>query len=227
MNAFTRAGRRLMVEDFDARPPPAQPPPATPHCPCPRCNAEGRAADCPSATYDDGVARGRELRTTQDAQAAETLALELSDALARGTERAAAEAAETAEALARLVLAAVMAALPASFARLGPSEARAIVDAVLPSLASEPSVTIEAAPTALGPLRATVAGLPRASQARIHLHANEDGGDDLAITWSAGRVRRCHADALAMVQDTLAQFGLATHDDIAFNFRTMETTAHG
>ncbi|MCX7383744.1 MAG: hypothetical protein NT133_20530 [Alphaproteobacteria bacterium] len=227
MNAFARAGRRLMVEDFDAPPPLAQASPATPHCPCPRCNAEGRAAECPSASYEEGVARGRELRTVQDAQAVETLALELSDALARGTERAAAEAAEAAEALARLVIAAVMAALPASFARLGASEARAIVAAVLPSLASEPSVTIEAAPGALGTIRATIASLPRASQARIHLHANEDGGDDLAIIWSAGQVRRCHADALAMVQDTLAQFGLVTHDDIAFNFRTLETTAHG
>ncbi len=229
MNAVTRPARRLLVEDFDAPPPVRASTPAAPFCPCARCAAEGRSAECPSASYDDGLARGRELRALDDTAAAEALTLELSDALARSTDQATMAAEQTAAALSRVVIAALAAALPATFARLAAAEARAIAEAVLPSLASEPAVTIDVAAPAFEVIRGAVSGLPRASQSRITLHRRDgDAGDDLCIAWSAGLVRRNHAEALARVMDTLSQFGLApAEDDACSRHHLLETTTHG
>lgn len=209
MNAFAQMVRRLPVEDFDAAPPPPAAAPMSPFCPCPRCATAGRTGECPSQAYEEGLARGRSLRAVEDATAAETLTLEIADALARGAERAAADAERVAEALAGLVIAAAMSVLPASCARLGAQEARAIADAVLPALATEPAVTIDADADTHDAIATAITRLPRASQSRITLHRQGAEGDQLRITWSAGMVRRSPAEAVARVHDTLSRFGLA------------------
>ena len=232
MNAFATAGRRLMVEDFDASPSPPPARPVTPFCPCPRCGTEGRAAACPSASFDDGIAQGRRERAVEIAQTAEGLSLALEDALERSANAAQEAAARDAEALAGLVIAALMSALPASLAHLGAAEARAIVAAVLPSLASEPAISIAATPYSIGAISAAIGALPLTSRERIDLHAAASGEPELVVTWSAGRLRRSHADALAAVEDTLAQFGLAPPGPVPAGeapsqARYLETTTHG
>ena len=202
-----RAGLRLLIEDFDAAPKARQP--SGPFCPCPRCEAAGRAGRCPSDAYDDGVRAGEERLAAGDSEHAVALAAEFAAALDRVDGQIAVLADHAADAMGRAVIAMVAAVLPASFGHLAAGESRAIAAAVLPALASEPAIDIEAAPASLAAIREAVGLLPRASQARIAIQPRETAhGAELHITWSNGAIRQDLAAALARVCDTLARFGL-------------------
>ncbi len=198
---------RLMVEDFDAAPQPAAP--RRERCTCPRCTADPSGLRCHGETYAEGVHAGQQMRAEHDAAAATHLTQHIATALETAHSAATAIAEDTADALGQAVMAMLAAALPATMRHLGAREAASIANAILPSLAREPAVTIEVAPDAAVTVGLAVDALPPMQRARVTLHVDahaEPGA--LRITWAGGALRHDPAAALTRVRAILADLGL-------------------
>ena len=198
---------RLQIEDFDDLP--LRPASVAEPCACPRCEADPRGLRCHGETYEEGVRAGQAMRAAADQDSAARLALELSDALAAADAQVAEIAEDAAEAVGQAVLAMAAALLPASLARHGPSEVRAIAAALLPSLVHAPSLTVDVAADAEDDIRAAIERLPPSQRARIDIrrHPPAEPGS-LSVAWSGGALHRDTEVALQNIRTILAELGL-------------------
>ncbi len=205
----TRAAPRplggiLYAEDFDApeQPAPAPPAPEPTHSAIELADARetGRAEGWRAAR----AAADSEAETQRTA-VLHAVAAALSDA------RAAAEAlaADAAQAVARTALSLLAAALPATCARNGERELRALAEAVLPALDTEPRIVVRASTAALRGLAETVARLDPDLAARVQLVPTETlAADEVRIAWQDGRAARDRRAIASAIEAVLAPLGL-------------------
>ena len=197
-------GGILYAEDFDA---PEQPPPA-PAAPEPTYSAV-ELADARETGRAEGW-RAARAATESDAEARKVAVLQamttaLSDARAAGESLAAVAA----EAVARAALSLLAAALPATCARHGERELRALAEAVLPALDTEPRIVIRANASALRGLADTVARLDPDLAARVQLVPAEIlAADEVRIAWQDGRAARDRRAIASAIEAVLAPLGL-------------------
>ena len=197
-------GGILYAEDFDA----PEPPPPAPPAPEPTHSAV-ELADA----RETGRAEGwRAARAAADTEAeAQRVAVLHAVAAALSDARGAAEslAAAAAEAVARTALSLLAAALPATCARHGERELRALAEAVLPALDTEPCIVVRANAAALRGLAETVARLDPDLAARVQLVAIETlAADEVRIAWQDGRAARDRRAIAAAIEAVLAPLGL-------------------
>ncbi len=197
-------GGILYAEDFDA---PAPPPPAPP-APEPTHSAV-ELADARETGRAEGWKAARASADAEvEAQRAAVLhavAAALSDARGAGE----ALAATAAEAVARTALSLLAAALPATCARHGERELRALAEAVLPALDTEPRIVVRANAAALRGLAETVARLDPDLAARVQLVPTETlAADEVRIAWQDGRAARDRHAIAAAIEAVLAPLGL-------------------
>lgn len=204
-------GGILFAEDFDAPEAPPPPPPA----PEPTHSAV-ELADARESGRAEGWKAARAVAEseaeTRRAAVLQAVAAALSDA------RVAAEslASAAAEAVARTALSLLAAALPATCARHGERELRALAEAVLPALDTEPRIVIRASTAALRGLAESVARLDPDLAARVQLVPTETlAPDEVRIAWQDGRAardRRAIAQAIETVLGPLGLFEAAPAD---------------
>lgn len=145
-------------------------------------------------------------------RAMDALAASLGDARAEGARLAE----EHAEAIARLVLSTLAANLPATCARHGEAEARALVRALLPHLSAEPQVVIRCSPHDADGMRAELARLgPDAPAAAQVVPTDAVVPGDVRVTWQGGGATRDARRAWAAVHEALAPLGLLDADAVA------------
>ncbi|MGI4976156.1 MAG: hypothetical protein ACRYG6_04350 [Janthinobacterium lividum] len=197
-------GGILFAEDFDAPEPPPPPPPA----PEPTYSAV-ELADARETGRGEGWKAARAVAESEaEAQRAAVLqavAAALSDA------RGAAEslASSAAESVARAALSLLAAALPATCARHGDRELRALAEAVLPALGTEPRIVVRASAAALRGLADTVARLDPDLAGRVQLVPTETlAPDEVRIAWQDGRAARDRRAIASAIEAVLAPLGL-------------------
>lgn len=202
----TREAGILYAEDFDApeilpKPPPPPPPPpsydqAELEAACERAREEGRLA---ALQDEEQVQAGLRLAALQA----------IADALSASHDHAARLAEEAAEALARTVLGLLLAALPATCARHGERELRALVRTVLPALSAEPRITVRANPAMQAALAAELARMEPDLAARVALVPTEAlAPGDASIAWTDGSAVRDAAAIATAARDALAPLDL-------------------
>lgn len=162
-----------------------------------------------AAAHAAGVAAERARAEGADA-AARTRALEyIAAALADAREAARHAAEDAAEGLAQAVLSVVAAGLPALCVHHGDAEARALLAALLPTLGSEPRITIRLNPRLASIVQADLAGLDADLAAAIHLTPTEAlAPGDVRVSWDGGACQRSAAAACDAVRNALAPLGL-------------------
>ncbi len=197
-------GGILYAEDFDA---PEAPPPAAP-APEPTHSAI-ELADARELGRAEGWRAARAAAEAQvEAQRAAVLHA-IAAALSGSRDAAEAFAVDAAESVARTALSLLAAALPATCARHGERELRALALAVLPALETEPRIVIRANPLSLHGLSETVARLDPELAARVHLLPGEAlAADEARITWQDGRAVRDRRAVQAAIEAVLAPLGL-------------------
>ena len=198
-------GGILYAEDFDA--PVAPPPPAAP-APEPTHSAL-ELADARELGRAEGWRAARAAAEAQiEAQRAAVLHA-IAAALSEARDAAENFAADAAESIARTALSLLAAALPATCARHGERELRALALAVLPALEAEPRIVIRASPLGLRSLAETVARLDPELAARVQLLPAEAlSADEARITWQDGRAVRDRRAVQAAIEAVLAPLGL-------------------
>ena len=197
-------GGILYAEDFDA---PEAPPPAAP-APEPTHSAI-ELADARELGRAEGWKAARAAAETQiEAQRAAVLRA-IATALSEARDVAETLAAEAAQSIARTALSLLAAALPATCARHGERELRALALAVLPVLETEPRIVIRASPLGLRGVSETLARLDPELAARVQLlPANTLAADEARITWQDGRAVRDRRAVQAAIEAVLAPLGL-------------------
>jgi hypothetical protein len=197
-------GGILYAEDFDA---PVAPPPAAP-APEPTHSAL-ELADARELGRAEGWRAARAAAEAQiEAQRAAVLHA-IAAALSEARDAAENFAADAAESIARTALSLLAAALPATCARHGERELRALALAVLPALEAEPRIVIRASPLGLRSLAETVARLDPELAARVQLLPAEAlSADEARITWQDGRAVRDRRAVQAAIEAVLAPLGL-------------------
>ncbi len=197
-------GGILYAEDFDA---PVAPPPAAP-APEPTHSAI-ELADARELGRAEGWRAARAAAEAQiEAQRAAVLHA-IAAALSEARDAAENFAADAAESVARTALSLLAAALPATCARHGERELRALALAVLPALEAEPRIVIRASPLGLRSLAETVARLDPELAARVQLLPAEAlSADEARITWQDGRAVRDRRAVQAAIEAVLAPLGL-------------------
>lgn len=200
--------RVLFAEDFDA-PGPARAPARAPAPPRPIFTAAER-----DSARAEGFAEGRDIGLAeaavqhQDALDATAHALAGRLAVLREDARAAAE--REAGTLARLLLGTLAALFPTLCARHGPTEAEAVLAAILPGLGVEAELTLRANPRDLPALRAGLDRHVPALGARAEIVPSEMAAPgDVALAWRHGTARR---DARAIWNDIAAALAPAGLD---------------
>jgi hypothetical protein len=138
--------------------------------------------------------------------------------IAAGLDTAAAAAADLADAhagaLAALIVEALIAAFPSLEARLGPAEAAALVDLLLPGLAREPAVSVRVAPGGVAAIEALLTRLPDPRRGRVTVEADARLGDAaVAVEWRDGGAVRDDAAIRAAVLAAIAGLARATGTD--------------
>jgi flagellar biosynthesis/type III secretory pathway protein FliH len=202
---FNRSGRLfgvLYAEDFDdAGTAPAPdilvepaPPPLT--------------QDDVDAAASAAIARARLAWQAEVEQQRQAALAAIADLLASQREQAAQEAATVAEAAVTTILSMLSGALPNLCREHGPAEARALVRKLLPSLRSEPHVTIRAHPALAPILEQDLAELDLELAGTVTVTAAPLEPGDLRIAWQNGSFKRDTGAILAAMQDALSQFGL-------------------
>ncbi len=197
-------GGILFAEDFDAPEAPPPPPPA----PEPTYSAV-ELADARETGRGEGWKAARAVAESEaEAQRAAVLQ---AVAAALGDARAAAEslASAAAESVARAALSLLAAALPATCARHGDRELRALAEAVLPSLDTEPRIVVRANAAALRGLADTVARLDPDLAGRVQLVPTETlAPDEVRIAWQDGRAARDRRAIASAIEAVLGPLGL-------------------
>lgn len=199
--AIPASGGALAVPDFDA-PPPREPDPAAL-----AADAEAALQAQLAAARAEGFAAGETAGLRQAAEshaAAETAALgRIAAALEGAAASAGGAVAEAAEALARLLLAALDAALPAAAAQLAPERAAELVAILDPLLRDGVAVTLSVAP-GCGAEAAACIGDAR-------LTVEEDAAlapGDARASWRGGGAVLSLAEQRGAVAGVLAALGL-------------------
>ncbi len=205
-NLFTSAlAGVLYAEDFDA---PETEPEAEPPPPPEPIHTARDVALAREAGHDEGMKAARASAQAEAERERLVTLHAVAEALTGARDMAEEFAAEAAEAVARLVLALLAAALPATCARHGERELRALVQAVLPALETEPRITIRANPQRLGGLGTDVARLDPDLAARVELLPAALAPDEVRITWQDGRAGRDHGAIHAALETVLGPLGL-------------------
>ncbi len=197
-------GGILYAEDFDA---PEAAPPAAP-APEPTHSALELADARETGRIEGWKAARAAAEVEAEAQRAAVLHA-IAAALSEARDAAETFAASAAEAVARTALSLLAAALPATCARHGERELRALALAVLPALETEPRIVIRASPQGLRGLAGTLARLDPDLAARIQLVPVEAlAADEARITWQDGRAVRDRRAIGAAIEAVLAPLGL-------------------
>ncbi len=116
---------------------------------------------------------------------------------------------DAAEALAQAVLSIVAAALPNLCARHGEGEARAMLMALLPSLAAEPRITVRVSVHSADAVAADLATLDPELAVLVQLVPTEALPlGDVRVSWENGVCQRNGAETCAAVRRVLAPLGL-------------------
>jgi len=191
----------LFAEDFDepARPEPqAAPPPAAPSYSeneMQAARADAAATARAAALSGMEAAHAEAVRQGLAAIAAE---------LAASRDAAATHAEQAIEALAGTLLATLRAALPDLCARHGEAEARAMLAALRPALATETRIGIELAPRLQAELASELARLREELPGEIVLRANAALPEgDVRVTWQDGMAARDVRATLAAIDAAL------------------------
>lgn len=193
----------LGLTDFDA-PQEAKAAPARAPDPLPGLLEAARAEGF-AAGREAGLQAGRQ-EAERSLDAAVAMALrEAAAALALGATEARDVAEDAAHAVARATLAALLAVLPTLQAQLGQAEVQRFAAALLPNLATEPSVVLRVAPDLVVPVAAHFA-----PETRLEVAADaalQPG--EARLTWRDGTAERKAAAAVDALHETLAELGLA------------------
>ncbi len=191
--------------------------------PRPPARAEPPPPSYDQAALDAACAQAREAGRTEALQeqsqvqaGLQLAALQaIGDALGASREHAGRVAEEAAEALSRAVLGTLLAALPATCARHGERELRALVRTVLPALSAEPRVSVRVNPHMQGALAAEIARLEPDLAARVTLVPTDAlAPGDATIAWTDGSAVRDAAGLLAAARDALAPLDLLDLDQL-------------
>ncbi len=201
----------IYAEDFDdpalpddaAAPPDAEPEPIEPSFTLAELEATRTAA------FAEGAVAERARLAAEDAAARSRALDALAMALASAAEAARMVTEEIAEGLAQAVLSLVAAGLPALCAHHGESEARALLQSLLPTLGSEPRIIVRLNPNLLDAVRADLAGLDPEIAAVVQLVPTDAmPPGDVRVSWEGGTCQRSTAAACAAVREVLAPLGL-------------------
>jgi flagellar assembly protein FliH len=229
MNAMPARFGLLFAEDFDAPEAPGAPDIPEPEVIAPEATVpdemlftEAELEAAREAGRIEGEAAGMwQARAALAAEERETLsriAATLEDARAD----AARVAEDAAEGTARLMLGMLLAALPATCARHGEAELRAMASRILPALAQEPRVTIRVHPHHLDALRQELARLdPEQSARAVLLPTDAMPPGDLRIAWESGHAVRDARALAAAMEEALAPLGLLAGPDAAVEAREL------
>jgi flagellar assembly protein FliH len=198
----------LYAEDFDA---PPRPPPA----PVAVAEPEPVIVEPTYSEADLAAARadGRSKGRMEADHGVAALHAKMLGEIARGLAEARADtrdaAAAAAEAVARTMLSALAACLPATCARHGEAEIRAVVRAVLPGLRDEPRIAVRVNPLMLPAMAEEIAALDAEVAAIVVvLPAEQLPPGDVRVTWQDGAAVRDTGRVRAAVADALAALGL-------------------
>ena len=204
----------LYVEDFDSPAPlPALETPAdTPEILIPTYSLEEYTEACQAAHeagLQTGLSQARHEHTTLQGELRNAALSNIADAIAmNGAERAAA-ARSMAEDLAGALLAMLLAALPATSAKLAGTEITALLAIVLPPLHREPSLQIQAHPDLVPEITADLTNFTEHFTGTITLTANESlAPADVLVRWGEGEMRRDTRALWAELSHLLAVFAL-------------------
>ncbi len=191
----------LFAEDFDDAPPPPTPEMAAePEIITPSFTAD-EMADARREGFAAGQAAAREEAAQRLQEAARRSCERLGELLVRTEAMREAQLAEAAEAAAKLVFAALSAALPSLTTRHAASEILYLLRHTLAALAPDQALAITVAPETVEPLRAALAALPRDQARRVALSGDDSlAAGDARLTWHGGT---------ATSQPQLAQHALA------------------
>jgi flagellar biosynthesis/type III secretory pathway protein FliH len=201
----------LYAEDFDAPdeperlPAPRLPEPEpVPSPPEPSFSFEDLRHAVEQGRMEGRALERREMETTLAAR--QTALLEqLAQAVAGARQDAARAAERVAEEAARTTLAVLAAALPATCARHGDAEARAVFEALLPGLRGEPRVKVRVHPSLAPDLQATLDLLADDDLPAVTLCASERMvPGDIAVSWQDGSAARDSQAICAAIQAALA-----------------------
>lgn len=208
--------RVLFVEDFDA-PPEGDvavipPPPPSEIAAVPLfsvADLEAARADAWAAGREAGREAG-----LAEAAAAESAALRvaLGGIAAQMVEvsRSGVEKVEqAAEAIARLLLDVLMVALPATCARYGEAEVRAIMRVVVPPLTQEQAITVRVPPPLAAAVEAEIREFDPELAEKLRVVPTEKlAGSDVRISWEDGFAIRDTRDLWRQIREVLASAGL-------------------
>lgn len=196
----------LYAEDFDDLP-------AVPHVPA-ETHIE-QISDEPVITADhveqacrDAVAQAR-VQWEAQAEQQRTRALgAIADAIREARADARHQADTVAEGTVTTMLSMLNGALPRLCRDHGPAEVRALVERLLPSLRSEPRVTIRVHPSLVPVLDRDLADAEPELTGTVSVMAAPVEPGDLRVTWENGSCKRDTRAILAAMQDALSQLGL-------------------
>jgi flagellar assembly protein FliH len=162
-----------------------------------------------AAAFAEGATAERACLAAEDAATRSRALDAVATALAGAAEAARTVAEEAAEGLAQAVLSLVAAGLPALCAQHGEHEARALLRSLLPTLGTEPRITVRLNPDLLEAVRADLAGLDPEIAAAVQLLPTDTmPPGDVRVSWEGGTCQRSAAAACAAVREALAPLGL-------------------
>ncbi|HEX4260748.1 MAG TPA: hypothetical protein VHY76_06575 [Acetobacteraceae bacterium] len=213
----------LFAEDFDAvvRLPAPEPEVIEP------VFSHADLIDAREAARAEGRAEAEAVARMGAAQQRTTLLARLADALGAAGAQAAASLEGHAEETARLLLACLCQALPALCADHGAAELRAVARALLPTLRTEPRVTIRAHPHHVPDLQRELDALdpPLAGTAVLEPVQTMARGD-VRVHWQCGRAERSAAAIRAALEAALAPLGLLAEAPLGAGVQTAMEMDH-
>jgi len=199
----------LYAEDFDDDPEPLPPAdlPRAPEPPPPSFTLEDLdAAQRMARTEAVQAARAEWERSALHDRTQSLAAIASAVADAQGEARTLADA--TAEGLARTMLSVLAGLLPELCAQHGPTEARALLRHLLPTLGQQPRIAVRIAPAVLDGVREDLALLDEDLAAAVELIAAPLTPGDARVTWTDGSLVRDQAAIRHALTSALAELGL-------------------
>ena len=155
-----------------------------------------------------GDRAGREAARQADTARASDALAEIARALDGAREAAAAAAHDMAEDIARLLLSTFAAVVPSLCAQHGEAEIAAVLAQVLPTLHTEPRITVRVGDAVADAVRTWLATLDRDMQARIELLTTGLPPGDVQIAWRDGEAVRDTAAIWCGIAEILTPLGL-------------------
>ena len=211
------SGGILYVEDFDLElAPPSQDDadPVTQEPASPVITADDLEA-ARSAGHAEGVQAALTDAGLLQAQLQSACLQGLADALGNARSTLERVVRGQAEDSARIMLALLQAALPATMARHAECEINAVLLALLPGLACEPELRVRAAPTVADAIRETLIGLLPKDGGVLSVAADATLAEgDVRVAWLHGHARRDTAAIWTQIRAALAPLGLPTIEDV-------------